>query len=100
MQLFDLGFKPLCLLLGGFELLLEKTLLRIPGVVAAHDLHVWTITSGTDSFTGHVVVSDMKYAAAVLKGVKAILEEKFKIDHVTIQVENEEIRMAEPTLRV
>jgi cobalt-zinc-cadmium efflux system protein len=79
---------------------LEKTLLRIPGVVAAHDLHVWTITSGTDSFTGHVVVSDMKYAAAVLKGVKAILEEKFKIDHVTIQVENEEIRMAEPTLRV
>lgn len=79
---------------------LEKTLLRIPGVVAAHDLHVWTITSGTDSFTGHVVVSDMKYAAAVLKGVKAILEEKFKIDHVTIQVENEEIRMADPTLRV
>jgi len=28
---------------------LEKALLPIPGVVAAHDLHVWTITSGTDS---------------------------------------------------
>lgn len=79
---------------------LEKALLKISGVVAVHDLHVWTITSGTDSLTGHLVVSDMKDAAAVLKSAKVVLEEKFKIDHVTIQVEDEEIRMAEPTLRV
>lgn len=42
---------------------LEKTLLEIPGVTAVHDLHVWTITSGTDSLTGHLVVMDMKHAA-------------------------------------
>lgn len=79
---------------------LEKMLLEIPGVIAAHDLHVWTITSGTNSMTGHVVVRDMKDAAAVLKRAKVVLEEKFKIDHVTIQVESEEIRNAEPVLRV
>jgi cobalt-zinc-cadmium efflux system protein len=80
--------------------LLEKALGQIPGVTAVHDLHVWTITSGTDSLTGHLVVTDMKEAAAVLKRAKAVLEQKFKIDHVTLQVEDEEIRAAEPVLRV
>ncbi|CKY81920.1 Uncharacterised protein [Mycobacterium tuberculosis] len=42
----------------------------------------------------------MKDAAAVLKRAKAVLEDKFKIDHVTLQVEDEEIRAAEPVLRV
>lgn len=80
--------------------LLEKALREIPGVTAVHDLHVWTITSGTDSLTGHLVVTDMQDAAAVLKRARAVLEEKFKIDHVTLQIEDEEIRAAEPVLRV
>jgi cobalt-zinc-cadmium efflux system protein len=79
---------------------LEKALLEIPGVTAVHDLHVWTITSGTDSLTGHVVVTDMKDARAILMNAKAVLEEKFKIDHVTIQIEDEEMRTAEPVLRI
>lgn len=79
---------------------LEKALLEIPGVIAAHDLHVWTITSGTNSMTGHIVARDMKDAAAVLKRAKVVMAEKFKINHVTIQVEDEEIRNAEPVLRV
>jgi len=79
---------------------LEKALLEIPGVTAVHDLHVWTITSGTDSLTGHVVVTDMKDARAILMNAKAVLEEKFKIDHVTIQIEDEELRTAEPVLRI
>ena len=79
--------------------LLEKALLEIPGVTAVHDLHVWTITSGTDSLTGHVVVTDMKDARSVLKTAKAVIEEKFNIDHVTIQIEDAEMRAAEPVLR-
>ncbi|MCR6732629.1 MAG: cation diffusion facilitator family transporter [Afipia sp.] len=79
---------------------LEKALLEIPGVTAIHDLHVWTITSGTDSLTGHVVVTDMKDARAILMNAKAVLKEKFKIDHVTIQIEDEEMRTAEPVLRI
>jgi cobalt-zinc-cadmium efflux system protein len=79
---------------------LEKALLEIPGVIAVHDLHVWTITSGMDSLTGHLVVRDMKDAATVLKRAKVALEENFKIDHVTIQVEDEEIQRGEPVMRV
>lgn len=39
---------------------LEKALLEILGVIAVHDLHVWTITSGVDSLAGHLVVGEMK----------------------------------------
>lgn len=80
--------------------MVEEALLKIPGVTAVHDLHVWTITSGTDSLTGHVVVTDMKDARAILMNAKTVLEEKFKIDHVTIQIEDEEMRTAEPVLRI
>ena len=45
-------------------------------------------------------MTDMQAAATVLKRAKAVLEEKFKIDHVTLQIEDEEIRAAEPALRV
>ena len=39
--------------------LLEQELLAIPGVRATHDLHVWTITSGLDAMSAHLVVADM-----------------------------------------
>ena len=38
--------------------LLESKLLEIEGVEAAHDLHVWTITSGLDAMSGHLVITD------------------------------------------
>jgi cobalt-zinc-cadmium efflux system protein len=79
---------------------IEKALLEISHVTAIHDVHVWTITSGTNSMTGHLVVHDMINAAAVLKSAKDILRERFKIDHVTIQIDDDAIRQAEPTLRV
>jgi cobalt-zinc-cadmium efflux system protein len=79
---------------------IERALLKIPGVVAVHDLHVWTITSGVNSLTAHLLVTDMKGAAAALTEAKLVLEDKFKSDHVTIQVEDEAIRGAEPKLRI
>jgi cobalt-zinc-cadmium efflux system protein len=42
-------------------------MLEIPSVIAVHDLRVRTFTSGVDSRTGHIVVREMKGAAAVLK---------------------------------
>lgn len=39
---------------------LEKALLEIPGVIAVHGLHVWTITPGVDSLAGHLDVGEMK----------------------------------------
>ena len=45
-------------------------------------------------------MTDMTDAAPVLKRAKAVLKERFKIDHLTIRVEDDEIRGREPILRV
>ena len=79
--------------------LLEKRLLEVPAVTAVHDLHVWTITSGLDAMSCHLVVDDIGRASTVLATAHAILREEFKLDHTTIQVENESIKSNEPILR-
>jgi cobalt-zinc-cadmium efflux system protein len=58
----------------------------VPGVVAVHDLHVWTITSGFVALSAHVVVAPA-CDEDVLWRVRAVLHERFGIDHSTIQVE-------------
>ncbi|MBX9778299.1 MAG: cation diffusion facilitator family transporter [Xanthobacteraceae bacterium] len=80
--------------------LLEQKLLAIDGVRAAHDLHVWTITSGLDSMSGHLVVANMSDARRVLSEARAILSREFEIEHVTIQIEDEAFRQSEKTLNV
>ncbi|WP_426737557.1 cation diffusion facilitator family transporter [Plantibacter sp. 2H11-2] len=74
---------------------LERDVLAVPGVVALHDLHVWTITSGMDSATGHITVSaDFQYDV-VLEQVLSVLKRGHGIDHVTVQCEPERFVEAE-----
>ena len=68
---------------------LRERLLALPGVAAAHDLHVWTITSGTVSMSGHLVVHAEADPHAVLRAAITRLQEEFGLDHCTIQVEPE-----------
>ncbi len=75
--------------------LLERSILSIPGVAATHDLHVWTLTSGLDAMSGHVVVADMAEAPRVLRAVREVIMEQFRVDHVTVQIEDAALR-AEP----
>lgn len=75
--------------------LLEQRLLGIPGVTAVHDLHVWTITSGLDAMSCHLVVDDLADARAVLVAAAAALDDEFGIEHTTIQIEDEALRAAE-----
>ncbi|NDI36366.1 cation diffusion facilitator family transporter [Chengkuizengella sediminis] len=65
----------------------NKTLMGIGGVKNVHDLHIWTITSNLHSLTCHVVIEDSKNEQAFLQEAILVLEEKFNIHHVTIQVE-------------
>lgn len=59
----------------------------ISGVASVHDLHVWTITSGMESASGHIVlVPDADYAT-VLEKVITLLKETHHIEHATIQCE-------------
>lgn len=80
--------------------LLEQRLREIPGVTGVHDLHVWTITSGLDAMSGHLAVRDMGQSAQILRQARQAMADGFKIDHVTIQIEDEALRAEEKTLHV
>jgi cobalt-zinc-cadmium efflux system protein len=65
----------------------KKAILKIKGVTGVFDILIWTITSGMDAITAHVVVSDPSKSQTILKEISSILEKRFKITHTTIQIE-------------
>jgi cobalt-zinc-cadmium efflux system protein len=65
----------------------KKAILQIKGVTGIFDIHIWTITSGMDAITAHVVVSDPSKSQTILKEISSMLEKRFKITHTTIQIE-------------
>jgi cobalt-zinc-cadmium efflux system protein len=69
----------------------------LAGVAGVHDLHVWTITSGMDALSGHVVLEAGVRARAVLADAREMLHERFGIDHVTLQLEEAEDEGSAPT---
>jgi len=62
-------------------------LLAVPGVASVHDLHIWTITSGMDAASGHVVVAEGTSADEVLDRVTTVLADEYHVAHSTIQCE-------------
>ena len=64
---------------------------QVDGVVDVHDLHVWTISSGMDALSGHVVVRDqmLSQSGRLLEKLNRTLSDKYSIRHTTIQLENE-----------
>ena len=60
------------------------------GVVAIHDLHIWTISSGMTALSAHVVV-DLAAVGRndeILTAVKSTLRQRWRIDHTTLQIES------------
>ena len=63
---------------------------EVKGVTVIHDVHVWTISSGLEALTAHVLI-DPSYAGdreALLRQLKQIAHQAHGLDHVTIQVED------------
>jgi cobalt-zinc-cadmium efflux system protein len=68
----------------------EEAMRTTPGVADVHDLHVWTITSGMEALSAHVVLADgetLKEDQKVLELLEVKLKDRFGIDHTTIQIE-------------
>lgn len=65
----------------------RRSILDLPGVADVHDLHVWTVTSGLDTATGHVVLDEGVDFHIVLDCVTALLEQEYAVTHATIQCE-------------
>lgn len=59
----------------------------IPGVADVHDFHAWTLTSGMNVATAHLVLLDNADAQDVLQLSQQMMREKFGIEHATLQVE-------------
>ena len=68
---------------------LERHIARIPGVVGVHDLHVWSIASGSHALSAHVLLDDRRLseAAEVLRDIDECVKQHFGIAHLTIQFE-------------
>jgi len=66
---------------------IEEAITRVPGVRRVHDLHVWTLTSGREAMSAHVVVEDVRDSDRLLTALHAVLHARFGIDHTTIQLE-------------
>lgn len=61
----------------------------IPGVVSIHDLHVWSLTSGMNAMSVHILVMDNVSVKEILTAIKTKMRDEFKITHTTIQTEEE-----------
>lgn len=70
----------------------KSSLLQIDGVRNVHDFHVWTITSGLDSLSCHLLIDDDSDSQDVLQQAVHLIERKYKIKHATIQVETSRLR--------
>ncbi len=68
---------------------IEAALVGAQGVRRVHDLHVWTLTSGREAMSAHVVVAPDATADKILDALHIILHTRFGIDHTTIQIETE-----------
>jgi len=68
---------------------IEAALLGAAGVRRVHDLHVWTLTSGREAMSAHVVVAPDAATDRILDELHVILHARFGIDHTTLQVEKE-----------
>ncbi len=68
----------------------EEAILQTGGVEAVHDLHVWTITSGREALSAHVVHAPHVVQPELLKALRVKLQDRFGVDHLTIQMETED----------
>ncbi|CAN5267549.1 cation diffusion facilitator family transporter [soil metagenome] len=65
----------------------EEAIRKTEDVADVHDLHVWTITSGMDALSVHVIHAEAVAQKELLQKIRARLHNEFGIDHLTIQME-------------
>ena len=75
--------------------LVRAHILEAPGVADCHDLHAWTITSGFNVVSAHVVIAPDAEAHRVLDALSACLADDFDIEHSTFQLETADRRRLE-----
>jgi cobalt-zinc-cadmium efflux system protein len=69
----------------------RSRLLTLSHVIEIHDLHAWTVSSGSTTLSAHVVVEDRCFdsghAPQILDALQECLIDNFSIEHATLQLE-------------
>lgn len=68
----------------------REHILAVEGVTSVHDLHVWSLTSGVDVISAHVVVREDATPHRVLDELCGCLGAHFDIEHSTFQIEQKD----------
>ena len=67
---------------------IDTDLHAIDGVRDVHDLHVWKVTSGFPALSAHILVDRSHDCHERQHTIASLLEERYGIDHVTLQVDH------------
>ena len=67
----------------------REALLAVPGVEGVHHLHLWQVSEQDTHFEGHITVDDqlVSQAERIRETVEALLDDRFDINHATLQIE-------------
>ncbi|MBC8166122.1 MAG: cation transporter [Bryobacteraceae bacterium] len=99
---FDVVRESLNILLEGMPRGIElrdvlNSMRGVSGVLDVHDVHVWSLGSGTHALSCHAVIEDMPPSESdcILQAVNCTLAERFEIRHTTIQFEHAHCAISE-----
>jgi cobalt-zinc-cadmium efflux system protein len=70
---------------------------QVLGVQEVHDVHVWSLGSSTHAMSCHVTIADIPPSESneILRRINQVLDERFHINHTTVQFEHVECDVAE-----
>lgn len=68
----------------------SEFLQSIPGVTRVHDLHIWALSTTSTALTAHLVRPQGLLSSDERQHISAALQQRFHIDHTTIQIETHE----------
>ncbi len=77
-------------------------LCHVLGVIAVHDLHIWSLGSEAHALSCHVLIEDMPPSASdsILRKINAVLCDRFAIHHTTVQFEHAPCALADVSCTV
>ena len=64
----------------------EAELARLDGVATVHDLHIWPLSTTETALTAHLVAPRAD-SDALIEAARAMLHDRFGIEHCTLQIE-------------
>ncbi|MDQ1769353.1 cation diffusion facilitator family transporter [Labilibaculum sp. A4] len=70
----------------------KSTILDQDGVKGLHDIHIWAMSTTENALSAHLIAPNSN-PDQLLKDIQDILSKKYNINHLTLQIEKEDIQL-------